>query len=296
MNINNAIEEFLLDQQARGNAKKTIRWYQGALSTMARSLKSENLDDITAHDMRNYVASLRTTMSESSVFGYATAAYAFWAWASGEYKIFNPCSNIKRPRRPKPRPRAASAADIVSILKATRDDEYGVRDRALIGFIVDAGARLGGIAGLMIENVYIDEGLALVTEKGNKTRKVHFTKFTARLLYAWLWERARLQTIAPPDGKVFINIETGQGLTDWGISQIFKRLKKRTSVAGRVNPHAFRHHFAREYIRDGGDIATLAKLMGHASIEMTNDYYAIFTESELKEFHEKHTPIKKLEL
>lgn len=296
MNLNDAIAEFLLDQTARGNAKKTIRWYEGALKTMVKALQTEDLSEVTAHDMRNYIASLRQKMTEASVFGYTTAAFAFWLWAAGEYKVFNPCSNIKRPRRPKPQPKAATASDIVSILKATRDDEYGVRDRALIGFIVDTGARLGGIAGLIVENVFIDEGTAIVKEKGNKTRKVHFTRFTARLLYAWMWERARLSTIAPLGANVFINIETGRGLTVDGIAQIFKRLKKRAGVTGRVNPHAFRHHFAREYIRDGGDIATLAKLMGHSSIEMTSDYYAIFTESELKEFHEKHSPIKKLEL
>lgn len=287
--LSDAVKEFLLDQQVRGNSAKTLTWYTGALKVMQRYLPSE-LQQVEAHDIRQYIVLLRQRLSESSVFSYATALFGFWAWAAGEYGIANPCANIKRPRRPKPEPKATTAEDIVKLLRATRDDVYGVRDRAIIAFLMDTGARLGGAAGLVTTNLFIEDGTAIVTEKGNKKRRVHFTPFTARLLYAWMWERARLMTIGQLADHVFVNIETGQRLTPSGIEQVFKRLKKRAGVTGRVNPHSFRHHFAREYVRNGGDIATLAKLLGHASIEMTSDYYAIFSDDELKEFHAKHTP------
>ena len=44
-------------------------------------------------------------------------------------------------------------------------------------------------------------------------------------------------------------------LTTEGIRQVLKRLGKKAGVEGPVNPHSFRHGFAREYLLSGGDLA-----------------------------------------
>jgi hypothetical protein len=75
---------------------------------------------------------------------------------------------------------------------------------------------------------------------------------------------------------------------------MLKRRAKRAGVQGRVNPHAFRHAFAREHIKNGGDLATLSQLMGHASVEITKANYAIFTMQELQEKHRRHSPVMRL--
>jgi len=67
-------------------------------------------------------------------------------------------------------------------------------------------------------------------------------------------------------------------------------------VSGRCNPHSFRHNFAREYLRNGGDLATLAKLLGHSNISTTASYYAVFASDELAQFHERYSPLKSLKL
>jgi len=70
-----------------------------------------------------------------------------------------------------------------------------------------------------------------------------------------------------------------------------KRLKEAAGVRGRVNPHAFRHGYAREYIRNGGDLATLSRLMGHSDSAVTSWYYAVFETRELASSHDKYSPI-----
>jgi integrase/recombinase XerD len=80
-------------------------------------------------------------------------------------------------------------------------------------------------------------------------------------------------------------------LTDEGVRQLLKRLKAKAGVTGPVNPHAFRHGFAREYLLNGGDLGTLADLLGHSDVQVTWQHYAIFRTAELQAKHDKHSPV-----
>ncbi len=93
---------------------------------------------------------------------------------------------------------------------------------------------------------------------------------------------------------VFYNLETLQPLTRNGLYQVLRRMARRAGVKGRFNPHSLRHTFAREYIRAGGDLATLSKLLGHRDVSTTVSHYAVFTDREIAEKHEKYSPARKL--
>jgi integrase len=66
------------------------------------------------------------------------------------------------------------------------------------------------------------------------------------------------------------------------------------TVTGKVNPHAFRHAFAREYLRARGDLSTLSKLMGHSHESITLHYYAQFTPDEVAQAHDRYSPMNRL--
>jgi integrase/recombinase XerD len=68
---------------------------------------------------------------------------------------------------------------------------------------------------------------------------------------------------------------------------MLKRLKQRAGLAGRANPHSFRHGFAKEYLMEGGDLASLADLMGHESVETTKSFYAVFEQDDLRRKHDQ---------
>ncbi|MCU0476789.1 MAG: tyrosine-type recombinase/integrase, partial [Anaerolineae bacterium] len=78
-----------------------------------------------------------------------------------------------------------------------------------------------------------------------------------------------------------------------GVHQMLKRLKAKAGVSGRVNPHSFRHNFAREYLRNGGEVVTLARLLGHEDVNTTAAFYAVFSKDELQSQHMKFSPISK---
>ena len=79
-----------------------------------------------------------------------------------------------------------------------------------------------------------------------------------------------------------------------GVYQVLKRLKAQTGITGWVNPHAFRHNFIQAYLKNGGDPFSLARLAGHKDIQTVMEFYAIFSDDDLGDLHDKHTPLHEM--
>jgi site-specific recombinase XerD len=177
------------------------------------------------------------------------------------------------------------------VATTTAGSVIDLRDRALILFLVDTGCRVGGLCGLELQDLDLAAQRAIVKEKQGKARFVFFAPATARALEAWL-------EVRPQDKGPWVFV--GLGMHSKGAisaNTVYQALRRRgdlAGVSGPVNPHAFRHGFARHFLLDGGDLATLADLMGHSSVEVTKDYYAIFTAEELQEKHRQHSPVSRM--
>lgn len=287
-----AVAEYSLHQHASLNSLTTIRWYETILHSMLVCLGPElPVDLVTAHDLRLYIQSLRQRLADASVRSHTTALLAFWAWAAREYGIGNPAANIKRPAPGKAAPKAAGGADFIRLLNYLDGSTVvNIRDRAMLVLLADTGMRVGGLATLTLDRLFVPEQYCIVTEKRTSIRRVPFTTYPARMLYLWLSVRQS------ESESVFVNAFTGEPLLPGGITQRFKYLKQKLGITGRINPHSWRHAFARRYLENGGDIVTLARLLGHADINTTAAYYAVFSDRELADLQAKYSPVAKLNL
>jgi integrase/recombinase XerD len=301
-----AVDAFLIACEADGLSRASIKWYRSCLRAFEVYHPGFTVQEITASNIREYIVALRNreaykdakqrpatgkSLSVASINSHVTALHAFWSWTAKEFSIANPMQNVRRPKPQQPEPKAVDSRDFVKLFNATGNDLLGIRDRALLTFLADTGVRLGGVTSLTLENLDLDNRRAVVVEKGNKRRVLVFTSMTARFLREWLYRRSSRSA------NVFTSLALGSehaGLKPSGVSQLLRRLKKQAGVRGRCNPHSFRHAFAREYLRAGGDIATLARLLGHSNINTTASYYAVFSQDELADLHEKYSPLKEM--
>jgi integrase/recombinase XerD len=303
INLRTAIITFVLSMQADGFADKTVSWYRWLLDESPNSVihwlfnnRLYYVRHITTNDLRLYLVWLQKQpnsrtgdpQSEFTINGYRRALHRFFAWCATEYSVPNPMARIAYPKMPDSAPKAIEIDDVVKMFHCCPDDERGRRNRALLAFLLDTGARAQGICGLTRELLDLKEHKALVTEKGSRTRPVIFTSRTAALLSEWL----EVHRAVPP---LFYNVRTGNPLTTDGLAKILKALARQAGVTGRVNPHSFRHAFARGYILNGGDLATLAKLMGHRQVSTTVGFYTLFTDAEIAAKHEQYSPARLLQ-
>ena len=81
-------------------------------------------------------------------------------------------------------------------------------------------------------------------------------------------------------------------ITQWGVSMLFKRLKKRTGIEGkRVSAHNCRRYMATTQLASGRSPLDVQRQMGHTTLTMTN-HYASLTVQQLQKSHEQHSPLR----
>lgn len=102
--------------------------------------------------------------------------------------------------------------------------------------------------------------------KGGKLRRLYIPKMLRNETLEWLNEANRTS------GYLFLN-RYGDKITPRGISQQLKNYADKYGLDKKVvYPHSFRHRYAKNFLEKFNDIALLADLMGHESIETTRIY------------------------
>lgn len=149
---------------------------------------------------------------------------------------------------------------------------HALRDRALLLFLYNTGARVREVAELRVGNLELGTKPRVhLHGKGDKWRTCPLWKQTGSLLSELLGSAA-----ADPDAAVFVS-RTGQALTRYGI---YKIVRRRTSQCGiepgsAVSPHCFRHTAASHLLQSGVEINVIRAWLGHVSLETTNRYVEI---------------------
>lgn len=134
----------------------------------------------------------------------------------------------------------------------------------VVRFLAATGARVSELVQIKAEHVRI--GYLDLYSKGGKLRRIYIPSTLQKETLAWLEEEKR------QSGFIFLN-KFGERITARGIASQLKRLAIRYGLDPAViYPHSFRHRFAKSFLERYNDIAMLADLMGHESIETTRIY------------------------
>ena len=134
----------------------------------------------------------------------------------------------------------------------------------VVWYLAATGARVSELIKIKIEHVVL--GYFDLYSKGGKLRRLYIPKKLKEETLIWLNESSRTS------GYLFLN-RYGERITTRGISQQLKNYADKYGIDKKVvYPHSFRHRYAKNFLEKYNDIALLADLMGHESIETTRIY------------------------
>jgi integrase len=163
--------------------------------------------------------------------------------------------------------------EIKDLAEACRADPSiaGIRDLAIIGLLYSCGLRRSELVNLEWTDFNERSGqLKIRMGKGRKQRTVYVTGGTLKALMRWA------TVLGASSGAMFRPIlKNGRIMNTGMVSQsIYDMLKRRSKEAGvsDFSPHDLRRTFVGDMLDSGVDIATVADIAGHSSIETTRRY------------------------
>ena len=134
----------------------------------------------------------------------------------------------------------------------------------IVWFMAATGARVSEL--LQIKAEHVEAGHLDIYSKGGKLRRLYIPKTLQKEAKSWLKEKGL------SSGYIFLN-RYGERISTRGLAQQLKHFADKYGLKRDVvYPHSFRHRFAKNFLDKFNDIALLADLMGHESIETTRIY------------------------
>jgi integrase/recombinase XerD len=277
-------EQFIRERQYLTNVTPTtIEWYR-------RCLKWLPSECPTQADLRATVLRMRDKgLKDTGVNTVLRCVNAYLHWSSGsERKCGAGCTHprIQQLREPHLVLPTFTDVQVKRLIAWKPKGEYQRRLHLVILLLLDTGCRISEALSLRVSDANFEDLLVTLDGKGRKQRVVPFSFELRKALFRYIGEFRK------PDALLFAS----RTETSWSRRNVLRDVKLLCKRLGFTPPgrtlHAFRHTFAVNYLRRGGSVFHLQKVLGHSTLEMTRRYANLMTE-DLQAVHERVSLLSK---
>lgn len=277
-----AVDGYLLSLGARSLSENTVLDYNRTLQLFAKFLEEDYTVDKITHQHVELFLKSKNDLANKSLLNYYIGLSAFWTWLVQEKMVkANVVRQLKPPKAEVKEIEPLTEQEVRLLIGALNrskiynrggvnvDHSLGSfeRNRAIILLLLDTGIRASELCDLKIEDldnrnnrIYVRHG------KGMKERKLPFSPKTGQMIWRYVASRENTQ----PGDPLFAS-KLNRSLTRTKLAEMISKIGKRAGVPN-VHPHRFRHTFAIQYLRNGGNAYTLQAMLGHSTLEMVKRY------------------------
>jgi len=308
------LDGYRLSSVSEGKSPSTIAIVEASVHYLDEFLVSNGLpNDVTAigpDELRRFTAYLKERprfahhrftkpqgghLSGHTINGYLRALQSFWSWLEREEFIQeNPFARLRIPRAPKKVIPTFSEEQLHRLFGAVDiSSPIGYRDYTIMLTLLDTGIRCSELTSLRLSDVNFESRLLKVWGKGSKERLVPIGAKVQKALWKYL-ACYRPEPATPRYEQVFLTRD-GCPLTKDRLEAIVERYGKKADITGvRVSPHTFRHTMAVTFLRNGGDVFSLQRILGHSQLEVLRGYVNL-AQSDISRVHRMNSPADNLE-
>ena len=179
---------------------------------------------------------------------------------------------VKNVKEPKVLIHTFSDDEIVRMIQFYDGNAYlSIRNRLMLMMLFDTGLRISEI--IDMKPSQIRQGYFVVYGKGRKERVVPQKPIGSNWLMKYDRARESYFQYKRAEDCYFLS-KNGRRLTPEAVNKFMKKASKSVGVNPlvRVSPHTCRHTFAHQELKNGLDLYSLSRLLGHESVSITQRY------------------------
>jgi integrase/recombinase XerD len=295
-----AVEGFWL-ARSRNLSDHTVSDYSVTFKRFGKWIKYGDVERVTVKQVNAFLTYLgdELELAPKTVLNAWIALSSFWTWAAVDLGCKHIMRDTERPHAQRRTMQPFSEEEVRAMLEACatmraydpRHKRYvnghrpsAHRDAAILLVLLDTGLRVSELCNLVRRDYDRKQGRLIVEHgKGDKQRTVFCGQAAQRALWRYLATRNDVEATDP----IFATAG-GRHMDSAGVRMMIVRCGERAGVAG-ATPHRFRHTFAVNFLRNGGNMAALQDLLGHSTLEMVRRY-ARLAEVDLADAQRKASP------
>ena len=209
--------------------------------------------------------------------------YLRWLYRE-EYLDNDISARIKLLKEPKDIVKSLSDKNVLKMLKAPDMTSYdGFRDYTLMLLMLDCGVRVNEAVNIKVSDVDLKSGLIVIRGKVAKARTSRYLPISIKTVK---YMKELIRIAAKNECEYVFQSVYGGKISSERISRNFSTYGKKMDIKERCTPHVFRHTFATNFVRAGGDVFTLQKILGHSTLVTSRRYVQLNTD-DIREKHSK---------
>jgi integrase/recombinase XerD len=301
--IKELIEDFKLNQEILGREKKYVdlcmfrlyRWEKFAV----QQLGVTEAEEVNQLHIKKYIQERQLIGREvnRTINNNIATLKVFFQYLVNEEFIDeqdNPMRRIRNLKEAKKVIVTFNDDEVSRIINDLKEETYSnVRDKLILIVLFDTGIRVSELCN--IKNADVARRHILIHGKGSKQRLVYISNIMRKYMRRYeALKQERFEKRLQDEIEDYYFLD--QSAVKLSRSRINKILKEHCRNAGvrkevRCSPHDCRHYFAQKQLRNGIDIYSLSRLMGHFDTQITSKYLKGLEQEDILQIGRLHSPL-----
>lgn len=296
-------EEFRVECELRRLSKRTIKGYCNNtmlfLNYVEKQCQITHLEEVKSQHLKKYVSYLLSkNLTASYINGILKCLRAFFKYAVKEgYLTQSPAERVSWQKEGKTLILTFSDEEVYAMLDVYDFSSYlSARNRLILAMAFDTGARNTEMCEMMEDDVR--DNVILIHGKGNKERHVPLTPYLKKMLMKY--DRIKAHYFYDKNigyGNLLLS-RTGRPMTKEAMERVFKAAGEAAGIRKeiRCSPHTARHYYAQANLRNGLDVYSLSRLLGHENINITKRYLQSLQDANIVDMAVKTSPLRDVKI
>ena len=300
MFLQDVIKEFIFEIKLRNYSERTIKGYKNNILKFARYMKNEfeivEIEEISHVHIKSYLNFLKGNgLTEVYINTILKNLRSFYKYCFTEGYCLNVALKVGWLRERKTIIKTFSDDEIRKMMDVYNYSSYiHARNKCIMAILIDTGIRNFELCQLKITD--IRETVIYIMGKGKKERVVPISPYLKKIMIKY--ERIRegyLKNNILHYDNYFLSYRN-KPLTTESVERIVRLCGEKANVNKniRCSPHTCRHYFAQAQLRNGLDVYSLSRLLGHENVTITKRYLQGLKDKEVLELGVKSSPLMNL--